>query len=244
MNDMIVVNCYKGQTTNIETFIDDIHHNIDPNQGQPMLCIGDFNTHVANFSAEDQGQTFYVNNDKGEPIPSRWQGTRCIDFALAYNTECEQLTYDPHVYSDHKAFKGTVVQQTHGQDVSILVPTIHYGRPKQATPEQWTDTLFDIFKDFKSPEISNTEQEWTEFHTSLETHMATAFQQYAEIRPTPQKGKKDRHRASYHNGSCRKSKLAIAPTALGDCKSCSEEYENLTDSLSREISATFLRTTF
>lgn len=89
MNDMIVVNCYRGQTTNIETFIDDIHQNIDPNQGQPMLCIGDFNTHVANFSAEDQGQTFYVNNDKGEPIPSRWQGTRCIDFALAYNTKCD-----------------------------------------------------------------------------------------------------------------------------------------------------------
>lgn len=183
MNDMIVVNYYKGQTTNIETFIDDVHHNIDPNQGQPMLCIGDFNTHVANFSAENQGQTFYVNNDKGEPIPSRWQGTRCIDFALAYNTKCEQLTYDPHVYSDH-------LQQSHGQDVSILVPTIHYGRPKQATPEQLTDTLFDIFKDFKSPEISTTEQEWIEFHTSLETHMAAAFQQYAEIRPTPQKRKK------------------------------------------------------
>ena len=131
-----------------------------------------------------------MNKGNGDPIPSRWEGKRCIDFALAYNTTCEQLTYDPHVFSDHKALKGKVLQQNHGQDVSILVPTIHYGRPKQATPEQWTSTLFDVFTNFKSPEVSNTEQEWTDFHSNLEAHMATAYLQYEEIRPTPHKRKK------------------------------------------------------
>ena len=45
---MIVASFYKGHTTNIETCIDSIQK-IDPSRGQPILCKGDFNTHVCNF---------------------------------------------------------------------------------------------------------------------------------------------------------------------------------------------------
>ena len=68
--------------------------------------------------------------------------------------------------------------------------TTRHSKARPCNPEQWTDALFDIFKNFKSPEVSNTEQVWTDFHWSLEAHMTTAFLEYEETRPTPHKRNK------------------------------------------------------
>ena len=122
------------------------------------------------------------NND---PIASRWDSTTCIDYALTQRLHCHSLRYSHTKHSDHKLLLGSVDLTAPPQDYHVLVPTINYSTPPNREAPEWEQLVHDALQHIPLPATTNTEDEWTAFHTSVETALRDLYIAHHQYHPPP-----------------------------------------------------------
>ena len=138
----------------------------------PIVLIGDFN-HTPEFASRwtalrDAGNARYVQDANGQPVPTRWTGNRCIDWAwCSHPCLVSQLTLGHVAFADHKPFG---FQLRFGQSIVHAckpVPTRNL-LPAVEQVQEWKAALKDAWQEVEAPSRSSVEVEWQEFCTSAE----------------------------------------------------------------------------
>ena len=172
-----LMNCYCGHHTSWADFISALQESkgVDANAA---LCVGDFNMTVQKIRQED-ANIYFVQDDAGSPVPSRWGSKDCIDFCLCYHARCSQLKFAFEKYSDHKLMQGVIHHSLHtNRDHQYLIPTTCYDTPKDMENVTWKQLIHSVLADLPIPATSDTETEWNDFHAALEDRLWQLLQQY------------------------------------------------------------------
>ena len=154
------------------------HHVVRLPQGRRFVAVGDWN--LTPDEAIDQGlldrhtSIECVRNADGTPLPTRWGGTRCIDWIL---------TNDPHAssthelsqekWSDHRGLNFCLQRVSHAK-VFQATPTKGLGRPSFVSVEQWTRAVKQCWPGMglQRPDVGSL---WDRFNGVLENALNDAL---------------------------------------------------------------------
>ena len=103
--------------------------------------------------------------EDGRWVPSRWDSSRCLDYALA---DCRMPYFDCSCdvtrWSDHKAFRFNLQGARVEADSWCLVPAVQHFALRDVELRAWRRALAAAWKEVEVPAVSNTEDEWEAFN--------------------------------------------------------------------------------
>ena len=135
---------------------------------RPLILMGDFNKEPAFASRWTSlartGAARFVTDDLGVPLPTRWGGKRCIDWAWASHAHLlKNLQHDDTALSDHKIFKFCIRHDQASVRTYKQIPTCKLEKPNDIDAESWSKAMEEAWKNVPSPEIADTQSEWMAF---------------------------------------------------------------------------------
>ncbi|CAE7489220.1 unnamed protein product [Symbiodinium necroappetens] len=128
----------------------------------PFIAVGDWNWEPDEnvFIATGLQQCNVMEGD--QPVPSRWQSQRCIDYAIVNDPTLRlQASYDDAKLSDHKAvwIRGADILPTCTQNLQSLVRTPAFLKPASVSTSAWRKLLEKHYDSAPIP-VGSTESEW------------------------------------------------------------------------------------
>ena len=144
----------------------------------PLVIVGDFNeepcfgerwNHISGF-----GGTCAVCNQNGVPQPTRWSGTRCIDWIWASHLlTIDKVRFEDVWFFDHKPVCFSLqYSQSHVWSFKA-VQTRKWTAPPNVSLQEWKNALKTPWSEVTVPPVSNTNQEWSDFcHIAERAHLS------------------------------------------------------------------------
>ena len=144
----------------------------------PLVIVGDFNeepcfgerwNHISGF-----GGTCAVCNQNDVPQPTRWSGTRCIDWIWASHLlTIDKVRFEDVWFSDHKPVCFSLqYSQSHVWSFKA-VQTRKWTAPPNVSLQEWKNALKTPWSEVTVPPVSNTNQEWSDFcHIAGRAHLS------------------------------------------------------------------------
>ena len=151
-----------------EEFYDEVFQVTHADCTVPWLGIGDWN-HTPDENPCTPITNIVAAKDGAHYAPTRWQGHRCIDYAVcttSFLLSEAQLLDD--VLGDHRVLSTRLrLRQGHCTPLK-LCPTACGRPPLNATREQWRSELATVAKDFRVGLREDIDDHWTEFCFQVE----------------------------------------------------------------------------
>ena len=177
LENILMVNIYQahdGLPHGLQSEIQELHTGL-PHQWDIVIA-GDFNIPPTGreFGALHK---LYVKDEHMEPLPSRWKGDRCIDWALS-SLPLDLCRYDHTALSDHKAFVFEIPgKNAHGQNFEMIPTPMLLPKPEN---KMWKARFHQCWKEWKHIPPSTTEEEWRVFNVQAQQIHEKALQQCGE----------------------------------------------------------------
>lgn len=135
---------------------------------RPLIMMGDFNQEpifASRWTSLAQiGAARFVADNSGVPLPTRWGGKRCIDWAWVSHAHLlKDLQLENTAIADHKILNFRVRSNQTSVRTFKQVPTCKLEKPQDIDPDTWFKAIEEAWKTVQSPEISTTQTEWMEF---------------------------------------------------------------------------------
>ena len=184
VGDVAYVNLHRKPGRDESDFIQMLQEIFNTNG--PMIAAGDFNIHASDLPS-DMPEAVYVRNEEGQPMPSRVQGHRCLDY---YLQQVAGASYGPHVLGDHLGVFGHTTWQPLAavENAHVLRPTTQYVQPPGADPAEWEAAQTAVWDQAVLPEDrGDTEAEWQRFNNTAEAAMRAASFHAGALRDPPQR---------------------------------------------------------
>ena len=151
------------------------------------VIVGDHNVHLGDYTVEGS-ELVGCTDDQGNPIPSRHDGDRCLDYAVAKNVTTVLPEYPARSgRSDHKAFGFFVCGERQAKETLYrLRPTTCYDRPDTISAKEWTERQVQHWRVRPVPtDEGDTEKEWQWFNATAEHAMREAMRGHGPPRDPP-----------------------------------------------------------
>ena len=114
---------------------------------RPWFIIGDWNEPPEACTARNMlrhtgCEPIAVRDQEGTPIPSRWKGSRCIDWMLTNSpARIADKGYLEDKWSDHKALYTTIVYERAAIKAKRPIPTRSLAKPEGVEQEAWRQAV-------------------------------------------------------------------------------------------------------
>ena len=134
----------------------------------PTLLMGDFNT-LPDFAnrwshIRGAGAPCAVRDEQGNLLPTRWDGSRCIDWLwCSHPPMIETLEFDDAKFADHKPLKFKVKFDQTRVLAFKPVKTRNLLPTTDISQNSWKEAMEMAWSDAECPPISSTDCEWEHF---------------------------------------------------------------------------------
>ena len=134
----------------------------------PTLLMGDFNT-LPDFAnrwshIRGAGAPCAVRDEQGNLLPTRWDGSRCIDWLwCSHPPMIENLEFDDAKFTDHKALKFKVKYDQSRVLAFKPVKTRNLLPTTDISQNSWKEAMEVAWSDAECPPFSSTDCEWEHF---------------------------------------------------------------------------------
>ena len=145
--------------------------------GHPFLAFGDWNDEPHESPFTELGYRFFVPADQGQMIPSRWRGSRPIDWACT-NDPCAVFV-EPRI-SDHECLwlTGSFAFERTGH--FVFSPTCHLDKPEDVTLTAWREAVAAYFEDAQVQWADDVDVQWTQLTALLELSLRHALESFQD----------------------------------------------------------------
>ena len=149
-----------------------------------------------------------VRDEGGDPLSSRVNGQRCIDYFISQGVCLSGLGYGAETLGDHHCVHATAENLVHASrrasDDTLWVdqPTTRYCCPDGVSLEAWTATQAEVWHHARTPaDEGDTEDEWRWFCATAEAGLRHATTVLGTLRDPPNhRAKGTLHRAQRVSG--------------------------------------------
>lgn len=140
----------------------------------PWIAIGDWNWLPSENEAIHLGPALFAQQNQ-KPLPTRWKSAHAIDYAVTTHPQLfREPALLPDVISDHKIFQLKLHLRASGKFPCAFQRRPAYEKPHDMTQKTWQERLDSVFEDFRCPDPSTAEKEWTQFCKEIETRLRLA----------------------------------------------------------------------
>ena len=140
-------------------------------QHKPWFGFGDYNElSEENPLVQAGGQLYAVQLTDGSLAPTRWQGTRAIDYLVAFGfSEPCSTAFLPWRISDHKPIHICLPLDCAHVPLWQIERPCDLSKPSEVSNEQWSELLLEGWSKVACPpDVGNPDQEWHQFCKSAE----------------------------------------------------------------------------
>jgi hypothetical protein len=157
---------------------------------QPILLAGDFNHPPALAERWDavagRGASFGVKNENGIWLPTRWTGSRPIDWGWCSHPHMvKNIAFRDICISDHKVLSWELHYNQKSVQAFRSVPTRSFALPESVHRSVWRQAVEKAWDHKTVPAPSTTEDEWAKFCQMVEEAFCQACEDCNMDMPSP-----------------------------------------------------------
>ena len=142
----------------------------------PCVAFGDFNDEPAESALPELDLRLVAPQDAdGNFVPSRWDGSRALDYAVTNDHElCLKATFREEKLGDHKILQLSWRAVFSRQPCHVLTPTPRFAKPDGISDQVWRDEIQHFIEEAEVEWTGDVETDWLQLAALLSDSLSHA----------------------------------------------------------------------
>ncbi|CAE7709102.1 Pol [Symbiodinium sp. CCMP2592] len=151
------------------------------------VMVGDFNLSIEDHGEwDDLGLIASGVHDGSEYVPSRWDGSACIDYVLSPPGMLQgPVSYREDRLSDHKCVQGKIQGRSMDTPLVSFAPTLDLSKPEAVSKQEWQRAVLRAWQDQEPTPPAGPEEEWRSFCAKVESACVQAKARWQPVHKPP-----------------------------------------------------------